>query len=86
MSEIAMIILTQSPIHAMMHGVAWFELQAGRKCTAVYTDGTRETAEISKENADAIRAYHNYQSTDGSAPVAEPNGFSIVGDIQEKRA
>ena len=38
-------VLVNPTVQAMISGVAWFEFR-GRKVTAVYTDGTKEEAEV----------------------------------------
>ncbi len=76
-------ILVCSTIEAMMHGVAMFEF-SGKKCTAVYTDGTREKAEIPETLCKAMRDYYAYQNENGSTCDA-PNTFSLVSHIQAQR-
>lgn len=69
-----------------MHCVSYFllPLKGGLKCTAVYTDGSRETGSVSKDMAEKIRAFYRYANE--NAPYCEcPSGFSIVGEIQSHR-
>lgn len=80
------IIIAQTGIESLMHGVSYFSLplKRGRRVTAHYTDGSIESAEVSKETADAMRAYYRYAQENG--PACEcPSGFRIVGEIQARR-
>lgn len=70
----------------MMHGVAWFKLHPASQnfCTAVYTDGTEESAHISATLRGQFEAYHRYQESDG--PASEPpKSFALVSEIQAAR-
>jgi hypothetical protein len=80
------IIITQTVIEAMMHGVVYFQLplKRGNKLTAVYSDGTKETAEVKPETAAKLRAYYRY-ANDGGPNCECPSGFSLVSEIQSKR-
>ena len=70
-------------IETLMHGVQMFKFH-GSKCTAVYTDGTEETARIPQALIKAMRDYNAYQNENGPACDA-PNSFSLVSAIQSKR-
>ena len=76
-------MLACSAVEVMMHGVKWFTF-TGSRCTAVYTDGTNETAEIPSALVNAQRDYFLYQNADGKACEA-PNTFALVSAIQSKR-
>lgn len=81
------IIIAQTPIEAMMHGVAWYSLplKKGNVCTAVYTDGTKESAEIPSDLAEEVRAYYSY-ANEGGAICECPSGFRLVSAIHSNRA
>lgn len=83
----ANIIIAQTVIEAMTHGVVYFSLPLKRGCnlTAVYSDGTKETAEVKPETAQALRDYYAYANADGKKCEC-PSGFSLVSEIQSKRA
>jgi hypothetical protein len=80
------IIFTQTVIECAMHGVVYFSLplKRGRQLTAVYSDGTKETAEVKPETAQSLRDYHSYANADGKKCEC-PSGFSLVSEIQSKR-
>lgn len=83
------IILAQTVITSMMHGVAYFSLplspRNGNACTAIYTDSTQETADIGPELAKQVRAAHTWQNGGKGPEVEAPSGFSLVSAIQAKR-
>jgi hypothetical protein len=76
-------VLVNPTVQAMMSGVAWFEFR-GREVTAVYTDGTKEAAEVPEIFTKQMRDYHAYQNDNGPA-ADEPNAFALVSAIQSKR-
>jgi selenocysteine lyase/cysteine desulfurase len=77
------IVIACSVIESMMHGVAYFKFK-GNQATAVYTDGTEETAPIPEDVKEAVQAYYRYQNENG--PECDcPNTFSIVSAIQDNR-
>lgn len=81
------LILVCSNVEAMMHGVSrfYFSGRKGRECTAVYTDGTKESATIPEVLAVAMRNYYVYQCENG-VPADAPNTFALVSAIQSKRS
>ena len=79
-----MLSLICSNVEAMMHGVSRFTLR-GRHCTAIYSDGSKETAEIPEALAKPFADYVAYQMGDINTPCDAPNSFSLVAAIQSKR-
>ena len=68
---------------SMMTGVAFAQF-TGNHCTLRYSDGTTETARITAEMRQRVRAYHRYQSENGPE-AEEPSFFDIVSQVQEAR-
>lgn len=77
------LVLACSVVESMMHGVVYFKF-AGNQCTAHYTDGSTESAEIPQALSKAMQDYHNYQNENGPESDA-PNSFALVSAIQSKR-
>lgn len=78
------IIIACSRIEALMHGATHFRF-TGKNATAVYSDGSQETAEISPEMASEVESYYNYKER-GGPPCDCPSTFSILAAIQSARA
>jgi hypothetical protein len=78
------ICLPLSRMDSTLTGVSHFRLplKSGNSCTAVYVDGSEDTAPIKPEQAAQIRAYSAYQ--DGGAFAEAPNPFALLGEIQAK--
>lgn len=68
---------------SLMTGVSFAQF-TGNHCTLRYSDGTTETARITAEMRQRVRAYHRYQSENGPE-VEEPSFFDIVSQVQGAR-
>jgi hypothetical protein len=79
------IFIACSGVASLMHGAAGFTLplKRGRLLTVTYSDGSKESAKVSKETAELVRAVYRYCNEGG--PFAELNTFALVSEVQAQR-